>query len=260
MRNSKLIKSIIIKNNSQQFELSTGYEFDRMLERISRAVFGKDDVSINESLAIGFLFDNDLFSNLHVAVNYAYFYECRPAEAIISIVGNEADIEKYQAMIDETIEFLKRRSDLLRTDEILSYDDLTYSRYGMIAEEFDTFLTSLFNKHEEIDKFIGVLKKHYSVESLREKRVARRVLEMIGTYSDVKNFMLYIVDNSRYNILIRDTYIPSVRAERLQQCVDQIFEFNSELMKISDLTEDEYDKVYDIMTSKDTVLISAICN
>lgn len=256
MRNSKLIKSFTIKNRSQQFELSTGYEFDRMLERISRAVFGKDDVSINESLAIGFLFDNDLFSNLHVAVNYAYFYECRPAEDIVSIIGDESNVEKYQSMIDETIAFLKRRSDLLRTDEILSYEDLTYSRYGMIAEEFDTFLASLFNKHEEITKFIVVLKKHYSVESLREKRTAERVLEMIGAYSDVKNFTLYIVDNSRYNILIKDVYLPTSRAERLQQCVDQIFECNSEMMRMSDLTEEEYDEVYNVLIARDTKLIA----
>ena len=59
MRNSKIIKEFIIKNGPLQLKLSTGYEFDRMLDRISRAVFGKDDVSINESLAIGFLFDND---------------------------------------------------------------------------------------------------------------------------------------------------------------------------------------------------------
>ena len=256
MRNSKLIKSIIIKNSSQRFELSTGYEFDRMLERISRAVFGKDDVSINESLAIGFLFDNDLFSNLHVAVNYAYFYECRSAEDIVLIFGNEDDIKKYQAMIDETIEFLKKKSDFLRSGPIVTYEELALSQYGMIAEEFDTFDADLFKKHEKIEKFISVLKKHYSVESLREKRVAERVLEMIGTYSDVKNFMLYVVDNSRYNILIRDTYIPSVRAERLQQCVDQIFECNSELMRMSDLTEEEYDEVYHILIARDTKLIA----
>ena len=196
MKNSKLIKSIIIKNSSQQFELSTGYEFDRMLERISRAAFGKDDVSINESLAIGFLFDNDLFSNLHVAVNYAYFYECRPAEAIISIVGDEADIKKYQNMIDESIEFLKKKSDFLRSGPILTYDDLTYSKYGIIAEEFDTFLVSLFNKHEKIEKFISVLKKHYSVESFKYRKIAKRVLEMIGTYSDISNFVLLIVDGT----------------------------------------------------------------
>lgn len=256
MRNSKLIKSIIIKNSSQQFELSTGYEFDRMLERVSRAVFGKDDVSINESLAIGFLFDNDLFSNLHVAVNYAYFYECRPAEAIISIVGDEADIKKYQNMIDESIEFLKKKSDFLRSGPILTYEDLALSKYGMIAEEFDTFDADLFKKHEKIEKFISALKKHYSVESLREKRVAERVLEMIGTYSDVKNFMLYVVDNSRYNILIKDVYLPTSRAERLQQCVDQIFECNSELMRMSDLTEEEYDEVYHILIARDTKLIA----
>lgn len=256
MRNSKLIKSIIIKNSSQQFELSTGYEFDRMIERISREVFGKDDVSINESLAIGFLFDNDLFSNLHVAVNYAYFYECRPAEAIISIVGNEADIKKYQNMIDETIEFLKKKSDLLLTDEILSYDDLALSQYGMIAEEFDTFLASLFNKHEETTKFIEVLKKHYSVESFKYRKIAKRVLEMIGTYSDIKNFMLYIVDNTKYYIVVKDVYVPTSRIEKLQQCVDQIFECNSELMKMSDLTEEEYEKVYNTAMEKDTVLIS----
>ena len=256
MRNSKLIKSFIIKNSSQHFELSTGYEFDRMLERISRAVFGKDDVSINESLAIGFLFDNDLFSNLHVAVNYAYFYECRPAEDIISIIGDESNVKKYQAMIDETIEFLKKHEDLLRTDECLSYDDLTYSKYGMIAEEFDTFLASLFNKHEKIEKFISVLKKHYSVESFKYRNIARRVLQMIGTYSDISNFVLHIVDGTKYYIVVKDVYVPTSRTERLQQCVDQIFECNSELMRMSDLTEEEYEKVYNTAMEKDTVLIS----
>lgn len=260
MRNSKIIKEFIIKNGPLQLKLSTGYEFDRMLERISRAVFGKDDVSINESLAIGFLFDNDLFSNLHVAVNYEYFYECKPAGAIVSVFGNESDVKECQAMIDETIEFLKKHEDLLRTDECLSYEDLTLSKYGRIAEEFDTFMADLFNKHEEIDKFILVLKKHYSVESLKDKRVAERVLEMIGTYSDVKNFMLYIIDNSRYNLLIKDVYLPMSRAERLQQCVDQIFECNSGLMIISNLSEEEYDKVYNVLISRDTELLAIDLN
>lgn len=256
MRNSKLIKSIIIKNNSQQFELSTGYELDRMLERISRAVFGKDDVSINESLAIGFLFDSDLFSNLHVAVNYAYFYECRPAEDIVEIIGDESNVEKYQSTIDETIEFLKRRSDFLRTDECLSYDDLTYSKYGMIAEEFDTFDADLFKKHVKANEFITAMKKHYSVESFKYKKIAKRVLEMIGTYSDIKNFVLHIVDGTKYYIVVKDVYVPTSRIERLQQCVDQIFECNSELMRMSDLTEEEYEKVYNTAMKKDTVLIS----
>ena len=256
MRNSKIIKEFIIKNGPLQLKLSTGYEFDRMLERISRAVFGKDDVSVNESLAIGFLFDNDLFSNLHVAINYEYFYECKPADEIVSVFGNESDIKEYQAMIDETIEFLKRRSDFLRTDECLSYDDLTYSKYGMIAEEFDTFLASLFNKHEEITKFISVLKKHYSVESFKYRNIARRVLQMIGTYSDISNFVLHIVDSTKYYIVVKDVYVPTSRTERLQQCVDQIFECNSELMRMSDLTEEEYEKVYNTAMEKDTVLIS----
>lgn len=256
MRNSKLIKSIIIKNSSQQFELSTGYEFDRMLERVSRAVFGKDDVSINESLAIGFLFDNDLFSNLHVAVNYAYFYECRPAEAIISIVGDEADIKKYQNMIDESIEFLKKKSDFLRSGPILTYEDLALSKYGMIAEEFDTFDADLFKKHVKANEFITAMKKHYSVESFKYRKIAKRVLEMIGTYSDIKNFVLHIVDGTKYYIVVKDVYVPTSRTERLQQCVDQIFECNSELMRMSDLTEEEYEKVYNTAMEKDTVLIS----
>ena len=256
MRNSKLIKSIIIKNSSQQFELSTGYELDRMLERISRAVFGKDDVSINESLAIGFLLDNDLFSNLHVAVNYAYFYECRPAEAIISIVGDEADIKKYQNMIDESIEFLKKKSDFLRSGPILTYEDLALSKYGMIAEEFDTFDADLFKKHVKANEFITAMKKHYSVESLKYKKIAKRVLEMIGTYSDIKNFVLHIVDGTKYYIVVKDVYVPTSRIERLQQCVDQIFECDSELMRMSDLTEEEYEKVYNTAIAKDTVLIS----
>lgn len=256
MRNSKIIKEFIIKNGPLQLKLSTGYEFDRMLRRISEAVFGTDDVTINKSLAIGFLFDNDLFSNFHVVVNYNYFYECQSAEEIISRFEDEADIKKYQDMIDETIEFLKRHADFLRTDESLSYEDLALSQYGLIAEEFDTFMASLFNKHEEITKFISVLKKYYSVESLKDKRVAERVLEMIGTYSDVKNFMLYIVDNSRYNLLIKDVYLPMSRVERLQQCVDQIFECNSGLMIISNLSEEEYNKVYNVLIARDTELLA----
>ena len=256
MRNSKLIKEIIIKNSSQHFELSIGYEFDRMLERISRAVFGKDDVPINESLAIGFLFDNDLFSNLHIAVNYAYFYECRPAEDIISIIGDESNVEKYQSMIDETIEFLKKKSDFLRSGPIVSYEDLALSQYGVIAEEFDTFDADLFKKHEKIEKFISVLKKHYSVESFKYRNIARRVLQMIGTYSDISNFVLHIVDGTKYYIVVKDVYVPTSRTERLQQCVDQIFECDSELMRMSDLTEEEYEKVYNTAIAKDTVLIS----
>lgn len=261
MRNSKLIKSFAIEVGSAQFNLSTGYQFDHMLRRISKSVFGVDDVIINESLAIGLLFDTDIYSILHVTANYMHFYEDRrPVGSLIAPDESEADLEQFEAMIDETIKFLKNHSDFLLSDSSMTYEDLTLSQYGLIAEEFETFEIEAFKNEVNADEFIAAVRKYYSVESLRDKRVARRVLRMIGTYSSVKNFMYYIVDNSLHYILIRDAYLPSVRAEILKQCVDQMFECNSELMKISDLTGDEYDRVYDIMTSKDTVLISAICN
>ena len=257
MRNSKLIKSFAIEVGSAQFNFSTGYQFDRMLRRISKSVFGVSDLIINESFAIGLLFDTNIYSILHVTANYMHFYDnLRPVGSLIAPDESEADIEQFEDMINETINFLKKHSDFLLSDSSVSYEDLTLSQYGLIAEEFDTFEIEAFKREVNADEFIAAVRKYYSVESLRDKCVARRVLRMIGTYLSVKNFMYYIVDDSLHYLLIRDAYVPSSRAERLQHCVDQIFECNSELMKNSDLTGDEHDKVYDITMSKDTVLIS----
>lgn len=99
---SKLIKSLTIVNSRQTFEISTGLELDTMIERVAKAVLGDTDhYYINESIMLGMLYDDEIFSNLQIAVNNAYFYECRDIETIAKIAGG--DIKQYQALLEDTI-------------------------------------------------------------------------------------------------------------------------------------------------------------
>lgn len=116
MNRSKFIKAFIIENNSRQFEVSVERELDLMLRNVSEEVFGRDDVTINESVLIDLLYDDERFSALHVKINHSYFCETFSTEVMKFLTKDELNVEKYNTMLAETIEVLKKHSDSLRAD------------------------------------------------------------------------------------------------------------------------------------------------
>lgn len=121
MNTSKFIKSFEIEVGSELFKISLNCKFDRMSKHVSKVVFGRDDVAINESVLIDLLFDTDVFSVLHVTTNYMHFYENRrPIGSLIAPDESEADIEQFESMVKETIEVLKKHSDSLRADTVVT--------------------------------------------------------------------------------------------------------------------------------------------
>ena len=120
MIESKFIKSFIIESNSQQFEIYVDLELDLMLKNVSEEVFGKDDVAINESVLIDLLYDDERFSKLHIKINHSYFCETFSTEVMKFLTEDEANEEKYNAMLAETIEILKKHSDSLRADTVVT--------------------------------------------------------------------------------------------------------------------------------------------
>lgn len=120
MLESKFIKSFIIENNSQQFEIYVDREIDLMLRNVSEEVFGKDDVAINASVLIDLLYDDERFSKLHVEINHSYFCETFSTEVMRFLTEKESNVTKYNTMLEETIEFLKKHSDSLRADTVVT--------------------------------------------------------------------------------------------------------------------------------------------
>lgn len=120
MIESKFIKSFIIENNSQQFEIYVDREIDLMLRNVSEEVFGKDDVAINASVLIDLLYDDERFSKLHVEINHSYFCETFSTEVMKFLTEKESNVTKYNTMLEETIEFLKKHSDSLRADTVVT--------------------------------------------------------------------------------------------------------------------------------------------
>ena len=125
---SKLIKSLTIVNSRQTFEISTGQPLAVMIKRVAKAVFNNEDSYINESIMLGILYDDEIFSHLQIAVNNAYFYECRDIETIAKIAGG--DVEQYKTLLEDTIQFLKDHDDLLGFDRNTEYEDLAISQFG----------------------------------------------------------------------------------------------------------------------------------
>lgn len=120
MLESKFIKSFIIENNSQQFEIFVDRELDLMLKNVSEEVFGKDDVAINASVLIDLLYDDEKFSKLHVKINHSYFCETFSTEVMKFLTEEESNVTKYNTMLEETIKFLKKHSDSLRADTVVT--------------------------------------------------------------------------------------------------------------------------------------------
>ena len=116
MNRSKFIKAFIIENNPRKFEVSVERELELMLRNVSEEVFGKDNAAINEFVLIDLLYDDEMFSALHVKINHSYFCETFSSEVMKFLTEDEANVTKYNAMLAETIEVLKKHSDSLRAD------------------------------------------------------------------------------------------------------------------------------------------------
>ena len=123
MNRSKFIKAFIIENNSRKFEVSVERDLDLMLRNASEEVFGKDNAAINEFVLIDLLYDDEMFSALHVKINHSYFCETFSSEVMKFLTEDESNVSKYNAMIAETIEVLKKHSDSLLANSTITKEE-----------------------------------------------------------------------------------------------------------------------------------------
>lgn len=253
--NSKLIKSITIVNNKQTFEILTGQELADMIKRVAETVLGDTDYYyINEGIMLGLLYDNEIFSNLQITVNHAYFYECREIEEIAKIAGG--DIKEYKALLEDTIKFLKKHSDILQHDGFESYEDLAIAQFGRVAEDLNEKYVSRVRGEIETAQMIEAMKKHFSSEDLKDKEIARRVLRSLAVYCEVEDFSFFITKDNKYNAIIKDKFISDLKVAKFKECIDRVLECETEMMKEYELSEDENIAMFNIMCELDTTLIS----
>lgn len=113
MNRSKFVKTLIIESGSQEFEVSIARELALMKRNVSEEVFGKEDVDLDENALIDLLYDDQRFSDLHVESNHSYFCEVFSRNVLKFRTDDESNEEKFEAMINETIEVLRQHSDSL---------------------------------------------------------------------------------------------------------------------------------------------------
>lgn len=253
--NSKLIKSVTIVNHKQTFEISTGRELSDMIERVAKSVLGDTDYCyINDKLMIGILYDDEIFSNLQIAVNHSYFYECREIEEIAKITGG--DIKEYKDLLEDTIKFLKKHSDILQHDGFENYEDFAIAQFGRIAEDLNEKYVRRVRGEIETDQLIAAIKKHFEAEDLKDKETTRRVLRSLAVYCEVKDFSFFITKDNKYNVIIKDNFISDFKVSKFKGCIDRVFECNTEMIKECELSEDENIEMFNMMCERDTTLIS----
>lgn len=259
--NSKLIKSVTIVNNKQTFEISTGQELADMIERVAKAVLGDTDYYyINEGIMLGLLYDDEIFSNLQIAVNHAYFYECREIEEIAKIAKiakiADRDIKEYKDLLEDTIKFLKKHSDILQHDGFESYEDLAIAQFGRVAEDLNEKYVSRVRGEIEIDRMIEEMKKSFSSEDLKDRETTRRVLRSLAVYCEIEDFSFFITKGDNYNVIINDAVISNLKVSKLKECIDRVLECDTKMMKTCELSEDETIEIINILCERDTTLIS----
>lgn len=257
--NSKLIKSITIVNHKQTFEISTGQELADMIERVAKAVLGDIDYYyINDKLMIGMLYDDEIFSHLQIAVNNAYFYECRDIEEIAKIAGGDAKV--YKDLLEDTIKFLKKHSDILQHEGFEDYEDFAIAQFGRATEDLNEKYVSKVRGEIETERLVVAMQKRFSAEDLKDKETARRVLRSLAVYCEIEDFSFFITEDNRYNVLIKDRYVSDLKVAKFKECIDQMFECDAKMIKEYELSEDEYIDIFAIMTARDTTLISVTTN
>ena len=253
--NSKLIKSITVVNNEQTFEILTGQELADMIERVAETVLGDTDhYYINEGIMLGLLYDDEIFSNLQIAINHSYFYECREIEEIAKIA--DEDIKEYKSLLEDTIQFLKKHSDILQHDGFESYEDLAIAQFGRMAEDLNEKYVSRVRGEIETDQMIAAIKKHFEAEDLKDKETTRRVLRSLAVYCEVEDFSFFITKDNKYNVIIKDNFISDLKVSKFKGCIDRVFECNTEMIKECELSEDENIEMFNMMCERDTTLIS----
>lgn len=113
MNRSKFVKTLIIESGSQEFEVSIDRELALMKQNVSKEVFGKEDIALDEQVLIDLLYDDERFSDLHVEINHSYFCETFSTNVMKFLTEDESNEEKYESMIKETIKVLRQHSDSL---------------------------------------------------------------------------------------------------------------------------------------------------
>lgn len=253
--NSKLIKSITIANNEQTFEILTGQELADMIKRVAETVLGDTDhYYINEGIMLGLLYDDEIFSNLQIAINHSYFYECREIEEIAKIA--KEDIEEYKALLEDTIKFLKKHSDILQHDGFESYEDLAIAQFGRVAEDLNEKYVSRVRGEIETDQMIEAMKKSFSSEDLKDKETARRVLRSLAVYCEIEDFSFCITKDNNYHATVDDAFISNLKVSKFKECIDRVFECDIRMMKTCEMSEDECIEMIDILRERDTTFIS----
>lgn len=255
MKNSKLIKSIIIENGITRFELSTGFQFEEMTKKIAKLVFNDENHHVNESIMLGLLYDDELFTNLHVKINNLYFYQNYNAEKIADTLGDDHNVEFIRYMILKIRKFLRQQSHLLQLSNDIEYEDLAISRFGKIALRLRFDYVSDLIGNVSVDQFIQAVKDQYGCEVVKEDfELSRKVLRTISKFLEIDQVAFYIDQCDNSYILVYDE-VSEDKAMQLHRCIDKIFDRDSLLMKRSELDNIEYQKIFDIMCDRNTELI-----
>lgn len=118
MNRSKFVKTLIIESGSQEFEVSIDRELALMKQNVSKEVFGKEDIALDEQVLIDLLYDDERFSDLHVEINHSYFCETFSTNVMKFLTEDESNEEKYESMIKETIKVLRQHSDSLLKNSV----------------------------------------------------------------------------------------------------------------------------------------------
>lgn len=100
------------------------------------------------------------------------------------------------------------------------------------------------------------MKKVHTIEDLKDKETARRVLRALAVYCEIEDFSFFITKDNEYSVKINDTEISDRRVAKFKECIDQMFECDAKMIKECELNEDEYYEIFAIMTARDTTLIS----
>lgn len=255
MRNSKLIKSFKISNSCNDFELSTGYEFDAMMKKLAKEVFDDENHVINESIAIGLLYDDNIFSDFHVKVSHLYFYQDYCAEKIAGTYGYEDNVEVIRYTLLKICKFLRQQSHLLQLSNDVKYEDLAISQFGKLALrlKFD-YLTEL-KENTSVDRFILAVQEQYGREAFKDDfKSSRKVVRQILDFLEISKVAFFIDRSDASHILVYDK-ISEDKSLQLHRCISKIFDRDPILMKRDELEESEYNKIFDLMCDRDTELL-----
>ena len=226
-----------------------------MTKKIAKLVFNDENHHVNESIMIGLLYDDELFTNLHVKINNLYFYQNYNAEKIADTLGDDHNVEFIRYMILKICKFLRQQSHLLQLSNDIEYEDLAISRFGKLAQRLRFDFVSDLIGNVSVDQFIQAVKEQYGREVFKEDfELSRKVLRAISNFLEIDQVAFYIDRYENSCILLYDE-VSKDKALQLHRCIDKIFDRNSSFMKRSELDNIEYQRIFDIMCDRDTELL-----